>query len=66
MTCMAVLRLLSSFTQLLHKFGTCSGIHVCSLGIEVQIDRKSGLSAIHQIGWAEPHSYTFSAIIHMH
>ena len=54
-----------SFVQLFHKFSTCSGIHICFLGTAVQIDRKLGFSATHQIVWAEPHSCTSSAVVCM-
>ena len=52
--------------QFLHKFHTGTGIHVSNLGTKVQIDKKSGFSAIHEIVWAKTCSCTSSAIISMH
>ena len=40
-----------SFTQLLHKCSTHTGIHVCLLGTKVQINWKLGFSTTHQIVW---------------
>ena len=52
--------------KLLHEFSACSGIHVCSLSTEGQINWKSGFLPIHQIVWTEPCNCISSAIIFMH